>query len=58
LGREEAHEMLTYFWEEKGDLERWTDHERGFALFPEVRKAWQDYRMAKQILTAVLRGVR
>ncbi len=57
--REEYADMLRYFWEEKGDIERYTQfsRERMTAEFPEVLKAWDDYNIARKVLTAVLKGV-
>jgi hypothetical protein len=55
--RESELDMLRYFWEQKGDLERYTSFEKAIAEFPEVGKAWADYKMAEKILSAVLRGV-
>lgn len=52
--------MLDYFWREKEDLERWSDwKERMEAIrhsHPEIPKAWEDYKMAKRILSALIAG--
>jgi hypothetical protein len=52
--------MLRYFWEEKGDLERysgWVEMQPWLREHhPEIIKAWDDYKMAGRILTAVIRA--
>lgn len=57
---EETLDTLRYFWEAKGDIERWTGFDRDelAKTFPEVLKAWDDYTTAQRLLTAVLRGAR
>ncbi len=57
--REDYLNMLRYFWEEKDDLERYCafDRDRMAREFPEVLKAWDDYKLARKMLSAVLRGV-
>lgn len=59
LNAEKTLDMLRYFWEEKGDIERWTGFDRAAIAkeYPEVLKAWDDYNTARRLLTAVLRGV-
>jgi hypothetical protein len=53
-------DVLVYFWEEKGDLERftgWEELQPALHLHhPEILKAWNDYKTAKRLLSAVLRG--
>lgn len=60
MEREEMLNMITYFWQEKGNLERWTgfDREKIAAEFPEVLKAWDDYKTAGKVMDAVVRGLR
>lgn len=50
--------MLAYFWNEKEDLERWTRFSREMMRreFPEILKAWDDYKLSRRTLTAVIRG--
>ena len=59
LNAEEMLDMLRYFWEEKGDIERYSgfDREAIAKAYPEVLKAWDDYNTARRMLNAVLRGV-
>ena len=53
--------MLQYFWTDKEDLERcmlWRDMVPALReQFPEILKAWEDYKTARRMLTAVLDGV-
>ena len=60
MDREEIVNMLRYFWQEKGDLERWVDFKRPEVVgeFPEVIKAWNDYKAAEGILSAVIQGLK
>jgi len=50
--------MLKYFWEEKGDLERYYAFEELKPIIqeerPEIMKAWNDYKASITILDAVL----
>ena len=56
---EEDLNTLRYFWEEKEDLECWTgfDREALATQYPEILKAWDDYKLSRRTLTAVLRGL-
>lgn len=60
LDREDAVNMLAYFWEEKGNLERWADFDRGYLAqeFPAVLKAWDDYKSSRLVLDAVVRDMK
>ena len=60
MDREDAINMLAYFWEEKGDLERWTDFDREHLArdFPAVLKAWDDYKTSRLVLDAVVRDMK
>ena len=50
--------MLQYFWEEKGNIERYIGFEvlkpKLEKQFPEVLKAWNDYKASERILDAVM----
>lgn len=46
--------MLRYFWQQKGDLTRWTGWSQAPDIPPVVTKAWADYLVARQILDAVI----
>jgi len=52
---------LQYFWQEKEDLERFTDFEKLKPLLekekPEILKAWNDYKASKKILDIVMDNV-
>lgn len=52
--------MLDYFWNEKGDLERWSNwHARREAIresHPEIIKAWEDYKVARRMLSVVIKA--
>lgn len=58
---EEQKNMLLYFWEEKEDIERYCDFEDMLPElqkdYPEVIKAWSDYKASRKILTAVLKNM-
>jgi hypothetical protein len=60
MDREEAIDMLAYFWEEKGDMERWCDFDRDYLAreFPVVLKAWEDYKISRLVLGAVVRDLK
>ena len=51
-------DSLQYFWQEKQDLERFTDFEKLKALLekekPETLKAWNDYKTSKKMLDIVM----
>ena len=57
MDREQAAEMIGYFWQEKGDLERWSSYDREYLAreFPAVLKAWEDYKASRAVLDAVVR---
>ena len=46
--------MLKYFWQDKGNLERWVGWEETKAKYPEVVKAWDDYKISMKILDCVI----
>jgi hypothetical protein len=54
-------DMSKYFWQEKEDLERFTDFEKLKPLLekekPEVLKAWNDYKAYKKILDIVMDNI-
>jgi hypothetical protein len=54
-------DTLRYFWQEKEDLERFTDFEKLKPLLekekPEVLKAWNDYKTSKKILDIVMDNI-
>lgn len=49
-------EMLRYFWEEKGDMERYVGYEIKLEAlkvqFPEIIKANEDYKASRRVLGA------
>ena len=53
--------MLKYFWQEKEDLERFTDFEKLKPLLekekPEVLKAWNNYKSSKKILDIIIDNI-
>ena len=61
MDKKKRHELisdLSYFWTEKEDLERLSGFNPAVvrAEFPEVLKCWQDYKMARKILSSVIRS--
>jgi hypothetical protein len=57
--RDGAINMLAYFWQEKGDIERWCgfDREHLAREFPAVLKAWDNYTASRAVLSAVIRDL-
>lgn len=55
---EEMLATLRYFWENKGDITCSVDFDREKVAkrFPEIIKAWDDYKTAERMLSAVIRG--
>ena len=58
---EEEINDLKYFWEDKGDLERYC-HFEGLKpkiqqQFPELLKAWYDYKASIGIMNAVIKNL-
>lgn len=49
---------LKYFWEEKGDMEKYYYFEEIKPLikeyYPEILKAWYDYKSSEQILNNII----
>jgi hypothetical protein len=56
--RELALRSIGFYWEHEGDLESWAgfDREMFAANFPEILKAWDDYKLSRLVLSAVIRG--
>ena len=58
---EEQISDLKYFWEEKGDFERYCDFEKLKPQiqkqFPELLKAWYDYKASIKIMDVVVRSL-
>ena len=58
---DEVASMLVYAWNEWGELERWTQFEelktQIAANFPHVLRAYEDFKHAKYVMDAVIRGV-
>lgn len=52
---------LKYFWEEKGDIERYVHFEelkpQIQEQFPELLKAWSDYKTSIKIMDAVIKSI-
>jgi hypothetical protein len=56
--REEMVNSLKYFWEEKGDITRWTGYEKHKHLFPEVVRAYHEFkRMERMYSEEVTRAI-
>lgn len=58
---EEQISLLKYFWEEKGDIEKYHGFEKLKPQiqeqFPELLKAWQDYKASIKIMDAVVESL-
>jgi hypothetical protein len=54
-------DSLKYFWEEKGDLERYARFEalkpQILEQYPELLKAWYDYKASIKIMDAVVKSL-
>lgn len=52
--------MIDYFWFEKEDIERWSSWKERLPIIqsthPEIVKAWEDYKTARRLLGAVIKG--
>lgn len=52
--------QLVYYWEEKDDLERysgWAALQPDLLInYPEIIAAWNQYKISRRMLSAVLRG--
>jgi hypothetical protein len=58
---EEQISDIKYFWEYKGDLERYSSFEELKPLIweqkPQIMKAWNDYKASIEILNAVIESL-
>ena len=58
---EEDINNIVYFWEERGDLERFTNWIRLVPIlesqYPQVLKAWNDYKLAGKTLDLLIKGL-
>lgn len=54
-------DMIKYFWEEKGDIERYCHFEELKPIIqqekPEILKAWYDYKASIKIMDAVMNNL-
>lgn len=54
---------IQYFWQEKGDLERWVGwndpetQQRIIAACPELVKLWNDYKTAERLLNLIVENI-
>lgn len=51
--------MIRYFWEEKGDIERWVGYDPVWMEkhMPHILYLWNEYKDAKQRLDAVIKSL-
>lgn len=53
--------MLRYFWEEKGDIERYCEYNKILPILekerPEVVKAWNDYKVSIRTMNAIMKSL-
>ncbi len=58
--RDDYANMLQYFWQEKGDPERFTGWDEALVEkeFPAVAAAWRQYKSARAVMSAVIRSLR
>jgi len=55
---EEDVRIIQYFWEEKGDIERWCDWEQKKKTLPkELRRAWRKYKESIEHLNLVVKNL-
>lgn len=57
--KEDFRNMVKYFWQEKGDIERWSSFDRAFAEehFPHVLDAWERHKKAEKILSLIVESL-
>lgn len=48
--KQEAANSLTYFWQEKGDLERCASFDGFILYFPQLKEAWNAYKRAERLV--------
>ena len=58
MNKLEAIEELCYFHCERGDMERYCDYEKAIKLFPDIERAYQDYKYHKRLLNIMLSAER
>lgn len=44
----DAADSLTYFWEERGDIEKFSSFPEAIQFFPHLQSAWNDYKHAER----------
>lgn len=53
--------MLRYYWENKGDIERYSEFKELIPQiqeqYPELLKAWYDYKASGKIMDAVVKSL-
>lgn len=49
--------LIKYFWEEKGDLERWMQWEELKHEYPDIAHAWETYKHAKRIVDVFVKNL-
>jgi hypothetical protein len=58
---DEQIDSLKYFWEEKGDLERYSEFKelipQILEQYPELLKAWYDYKASIKIMDKVVKSL-
>ena len=58
---DEGINMVTYFWQEKQDLERCIDWQKRKPIIaeshPELIKAWEDYKTSIKMMNAVVKSL-
>jgi len=52
--RKKHSNSIQYFWNEKRNLERYSDWEEVKHAFPEIARAWNDYRYQSNILDTLV----
>ena len=57
MDRQQEIRMLQYFWEEKEDLERYCRFNQIKYEFPEIERAWKDYKTSKKILDVLIENL-
>ena len=48
---------IQYYWKERGNPSRWIGFEEALKRCPELEKVWNDYRIAKRILSGIIEGL-
>ena len=55
MDKEEAIYVLEYFHTEKGDMTRYCNYDEAIKLFPNIERAFNDYKYYSKILDSMIK---